>query len=106
MFAVNVKRRTAGDQNLKILADGQQLRYGRGCLKEVLEIVEQKEYRRARGILQILFEQFERRLTSHFAEAERLNDQGKEQARIVDCGKRDKMNSARKAVGNTRSDFE
>ena len=60
MFTVNVKRGAAGDQDFEMGADGQEIRQSGRGLKKMFEIIEQEECGRARRVLKMLFQQFER----------------------------------------------
>ena len=107
MFTVDMESRrgsSPGFSHLDPLPADQRSRW-RG-LQKMLEVIEEKEYRRARWVLEMLFQQFERRLPSGFAKAERLNDHGKKKARIVDGGERDEMSSSRETIGHGGGDFD
>ena len=60
MFAVNVKRGAAGNQEFQIRAHGEEISQSWRGLKKMFEIIEQEEHRRARWILKMFLQQFER----------------------------------------------
>src|SRR5580692_8889575 len=105
MFTVYVKSGATGDQNFEIGRDGQQIRHdGRG-LYQVLEIIEQEQRRRVRGIVEMFFEQFEWRRTSRLANAQSLHDHGSDQRGITQRRERDKMNTTGEIFRQAGGDF-
>ena len=78
MFAVDVKRRLAGDNDFEFRADGEQLRdHGSGG-DQMLEVIEQQKHRLAQSA-HVLFQAFLRRLIAGFAQSQRLRDRGGDQ---------------------------